>query len=275
VGLIPPFCFDCVVAIGLLDSENQFQGIASGFLYGDFQKKVKEELKEYRVYLVTNRHVFKGFKKVLVRFNPQKIDEPARQYNLDLIDPEGKELWLAHPNTDIDVAVLPVNVNLLKQHSIKFAYFQSDATVATLQKLVDLGIMEGDFVYTLGFPMSLVGGTRNVVIARSGIIARIRDTLDKQNNEYLIDTLIFPGNSGGPVISKPEMTHIEGTKSQKASYLVGIVKQYVAYREEAISKQTGKTRVIFEENSGLAVVHPIDFVEETIKLSKRTLKLNV
>jgi hypothetical protein len=112
--------------------------------------------------------------------------------------------------------------------------------------------------------MGIVGGTRNVVIARDGTIARIRDTLDKQNNEYLIDSTIFPGNSGGPVISKPEVTRIKGTKSQNASYLIGIVKAYVPYREIAVTEQTKKPRIIFEENSGLTVVHPTDFIQEII-----------
>ncbi|MCW3996945.1 MAG: serine protease, partial [Candidatus Bathyarchaeota archaeon] len=132
------------------------------------------------------------------------------------------------------------------------------------QRLNDLGIMEGDFAYVLGFPMGLIGKNRNTVIARSGTIARIRDTLAKNNKEFLIDAFVFPGNSGGPVISKPELFAIEGTKSQRASYLIGIAKSYVPYRDFAISRQTRRLRVIFEENSGLAAVHPIDYVQETI-----------
>ena len=177
-----------------------------------------------------------------------------------------EQLLVEYSNDDIDIAVMPVNTDLLEANSINFSFFQSDHSVANISKLIELGVMEGDFVYTLGFPMSLVGGKRNFVIARNGCIARISDTLDKQNNEYLIDSLIFPGNSGGPVILKPELAHIVGTKSQNASYLIGVVFEVLAYREEAISKQTKRTRIIFEDNSGLASVHPIDFVQETISL---------
>lgn len=76
---------------------------------------------------------------------------------------------------------------------------------------------------------------------------------------------MFPGNSGGPVVTKPEVVAIEGTKPVGASYLIGVVAGYVPYRDVAISAQTQKVRIIFEENSGLASVIPIDYVEEVIR----------
>ena len=268
MGLVPPFCLDAVVAIGIHDSNDKFKGIASGFLYGDFQRELDEKGKEYGIYLISNRHVFKGLKQVFLRFNPEKIDAPAKDYDLSLLDEKGNPRWVGHPNSNIDVAAITINFPILRKEAMKCAYFQSDVHVAPIQKLKQIGIMEGDFIYTLGFPMGIVGETRNVVIARSGSIARIRDTLDKQNSDFLIDSFVFPGNIGGPVISKPEMTCIQGTKSQKASYLIGIVKSYVPYRDIAISEQTKNPRVIFEENSGLAVVHPTDFIIETISALK-------
>jgi hypothetical protein len=38
----------------------------------------------------------------------------------------------------------------------------------------------------------------------------------------------------------------------------------VPYIDVAISTQTRRPRVTFEENSGLTEVHPVDFIEETI-----------
>jgi hypothetical protein len=75
----------------------------------------------------------------------------------------------------------------------------------------------------------------------------------------LIDALVFPGNSGGPVITRPELTSIEGTKRQNNAYLLGVVRAYVPYQDVAISQQTGRPRIAFEENSGLAEVIPMDF----------------
>ena len=73
-----------------------------------------------------------------------------------------------------------------------------------------------------------------------------------------------PGTSGGPVINKPEIISITGTKSANQSNLIGIVKSYIPYQDIAVSKQTGRPRVIFEENSGLATVHPVDYIDEII-----------
>jgi hypothetical protein len=40
-----------------------------------------------------------------------------------------------------------------------------------------------------------------------------------------------------------------------------------------VSKQTGKSRVVFEENSGLAVVIPADYVLETIDICFATANI--
>ncbi|MCK4353262.1 trypsin-like peptidase domain-containing protein [candidate division WOR-3 bacterium] len=273
MALIPLFFLNCAVVIGAdTPDEGKRRWVASGFLYGDYIDKDSKGKKSYGVYLVTNRHVLKGFSQVYLRFNPQKADKPARDYPLRLLDEKGDPKWSAHPDAKIDVAVIPVNVQLLRGHAIQIAYFHSDLHVANIEKLVELGIAEGDFAYVLGFPMGIIGDKRVAAIVRSAIIARIRDSLDKTTQEYLIDAFMFPGNSGGPVVSKPEAMAITGTKSQNASYLIGIVKSYIPYKDVAVSLQTKRPRVIFEENSGLAAVHPIDFVQDTIKESEKSLK---
>src|SRR5205814_3445547 len=141
-------------------------------------------------------------------------------------------------------------LNFLLEQGIRFSYFRSETHVADRSKALELGISEGDGVYSLGFPMGLVGGERNFVIVRQGAIARIRDALAGTTKEFLIDAAIFPGNSGGPVVTRPELASIQGTKAQNAAYLVGLVKAYIPYQDAAISLQTRRPRIVFEENSG-------------------------
>lgn len=270
MALLPPFFLDSIVAIGRHSDQKDIAWIASGFLYGDLSK-IEGEEGRYRIYLVTNRHVFEELKQVILRFNP-KSKEPARQYKLNLLDAQSREMWTPHPNPQIDIALTTINIKLLKEQGIQFSYFQSDQHVAILDKLAELGITEGDFVYTLGFPMGLIGGERNYVIVRGGIIARIRDAIDRRSNEILIDASIFPGNSGGPVVTKPEAMAIQDTKSVGSAYLIGVISSYVPYQDIAISPQTGLPRVIFQENSGLATVIPTDFVQETIKEHQKRFK---
>lgn len=264
MALIPPFFIDCVAAIGVDDAEGKRRWVASGFLYGLYVSDNEDGEKQYKVFLVSNRHVFEGVSRVYLRFNPQS-DQSAREYPIDLTNTDDSPRWHAHPGPSIDVAVLPINFNVLKEHNMQAAFFTSDQLVANIDKMNELGITEGDFAYVLGFPMGLIGGQRNTVIVRSGSIARIRDTLIKANETFLVDAFIFPGNSGGPVVSKPEFLAITGTKSQSSAYLIGIVCSYLTYKDVAVSRQTGRDRVIFEENSGLAAAHPVDFIEEIIQ----------
>jgi hypothetical protein len=262
MALIPPFFTDCVVAIGTDAAEGERRWIASGFLYGHPLLDDAKRVADYRVYLVTNRHVLAGLSKAYLRCNPQ-ADKHAREFDLSLFEAD-KPLWFTHPDEDVDVAVMPINFDLLQESGMQVAYFQGDQHSATIDALNALGVTEGDFAYVFGFPMGLVGEHRNAVIVRSGTLARVRDTLARTNNIFLVDAFVFPGNSGGPVILKPEAVAIEGTKPQLVPYLIGIVQAYVPYQDIAVSLQTGRPRVIFEENAGLAAVHPVDFIIETI-----------
>ena len=130
----------------------------------------------------------------------------------------------------------------------------------------------GDGVFVLGFPMGLEGGERNYVIVRQGCIGRIGDLLDNpQVESYLVDAFTFPGNSGGPVVLAVSLSYIQGTRSQNTSYLIGVVKGFLPYQDVAVSKQTGRARIAFEENSGLTEVIPIDYVEQTVQTALRAM----
>lgn len=264
MALIPPFFSDCVVAIGTDDDKGQRRWIASGFLYG---VPTDIPVRAYQVYLVTNRHVLMGLDNAYLRCNPQ-ADKPAREFHLTLSDGD-KLLWFAHPNDEIDIAALPIHFDLLVESGMQVAYFQADQHSATIDAMNALGVTEGDFAYVLGFPMGLVGQHRNTVIVRGGTLARVRDMLARISKVFLVDAFVFPGNSGGPVVLKPEALAIEGTKPQLAPYLIGIVQSYVPYDDVAISAQTGRPRIVFEENTGLAAAHPVDFIIETIR-ARRT-----
>ena len=302
---IPPFYLDCVVAIGYrvvekkeIDGEEKevekWVAVATGFLYGDFLEKASETESTYRIYMVTNRHVLEIVEdvekrrvfdrlsehgavededkdkilKAFIRLNP-KDSEPAKEFVIELRKPDGARNWFPHPESD--VAVVVINPKVLTEAGIEFNYFRSEQHVADRAKASELGVSEGDGVFVLGFPMGLVGGERNFVLVRTGAIARIRDALAGAREEFLVDAFVFPGNSGGPVVTKTEIAAIRGTKPLRVAYLIGVVKSYVPYRDVAVSQQTRRPRVIFEENSGLASVIPIDFVKEVIKEHRKTL----
>ncbi len=265
MALIPPFYSNCVVAVGYPDGSQGVVWVASGFLYGKLaQANPGPGERRYRAYLVTNKHVLRERDLIYVRVNPTATG-PARGFEVRLSDQAtGRQMWLGHEISDVDVAVLPINFQLLRNLGMDVSLFQSDQNALNVEGLKKAGMSEGDFVFVMGFPMGLVGEERNTVIVRGGVIARIRETLARPTKGYMVDTIVFPGNSGGPIITKPETVAIQGTRPQKSASLIGIVASYVPYKDVAVSQQTGNIRVIFEENSGLAEAYSVDCIDQTI-----------
>ena len=77
--------------------------------------------------------------------------------------------------------------------------------------------------------------------------AQIRSFVEVGKEEILIDSMTFPGNSGCPVVISSEG---EGGAEGK---LIGVHHSTLPYREEAVSRQTGRVRIVFEDNMGLAM----------------------
>jgi S1-C subfamily serine protease len=255
--VLPPSYLDAVVAIGTREQECA----ASGFLYSYLlpgEEDVEEGKKKVQIYLVTNRHVFEGLDEVTVRLNP-KGDESARSFSLTLND---RMLAFPHPDPKIDVAIVPTEGNWLGRIGLQHFYFRDDLDVAFTKQLASWGVSEGQSVYVLGFPLGLIA-ERNFVIVRHGTLARVRDAFSGGSHEYLVDSFIFPGNSGGPVVLDPGR-ETQGEAPGVSPRLIGMISGYIPYHEEAVSSQTGLTRVVFEENSGLASVIPIDYVQDCI-----------
>ncbi len=263
---IPSFFADAVVAIGFEKKNGEIMWGASGFFYFHTLKG-----ENGRVYLVTNKHVLDGNKKIFLRINPKALGEP-KGYSVDLVDKNGEKLWNGHYNKKVDVAVIPINFQIFQDDNMQVHYFRDIHHTLEAKSMEEAGQTEGDSVFTLGFPVSIVGDKSNSVIVRSGTIARIRDTLKSPQVPYLIDTTVFPGNSGGPVVNKPELIGIEGTKNIEKASLIGIVASYMPYLDVAVSQQTGKPRVIFEENSGLSNVFSVECIKTTINSYERRIK---
>ena len=274
---IPPSFVDSVVALGQNISPGpgqppQWRTEASGFLYGYSVDNETDVTKHhYQPYLVTNRHVLAGRANISVKVNAERESDPVREIVVNLTDEHGASIVVSHPDPSVDVSVIKVSGPFLKNEHLKSNFFSNDKHVADRAKMKELGTSIGDGLFVLGFPMGISGTlVRNYVIARRGSIARISDLLDGSSKTFLIDAFVFPGNSGGPVVSAVDITAIEGTKPQTAAYLIGMVKGYVPYDDIAISQQTGRPRMVSEENSGLAEVIPVDFINETIEFARRS-----
>lgn len=263
MALIPPFFLDCVVSIGVPNQNAGPSWVGTGFVVGHCISEEGEE-KKYITFLVTNKHVLQNKDDIILRFGNSDhtgvLDYPVK------LNEQSGSIWVGNPSPDIDIATFFINAQVLEKDTAAFSFFNLDEHAMGIAEMKVSGVSEGDGVFVLGFPMGIVAAQTMHVIARAGFIARIRDVINSQASEYLIDASIFPGNSGGPVVVRPEISAITGTQSINRAALIGIVKSYVPYRDVAISQQTGNPRVIFEENSGLALVETVDSIRATVNL---------
>jgi len=257
MALIPTGYMKAIVSLGL--SNEPFAHVGTGFLYYH-PIGMDDDRTHYRPFLVTNRHVMeRGIRDV--RFN-----HPAcGSLEIHAIGAVTDGDWTTHPH-GADVAVIP----LLSPGPLTFGrdvmeaeIFIGDVCTPSGEDLTSM--MEGTGVFLIGFPLALIGDSRNYPIVRSGVIARIQDCLSGEEDTFLIDAPAFPGNSGGPVIVRPESTAISGTSAVSHALLIGVVSQNIRSREVAVSAQTGEQRVVFLENTGLSRVVPISLVKETLR----------
>ncbi|WP_315810898.1 trypsin-like peptidase domain-containing protein [Bradyrhizobium sp. SZCCHNR2028] len=236
--------------------------MGTGFFYGYLvHSDPAPDKRKYAVYLITAAHVVKGL---------AEAGKTNIEIRIDATDKSNSEKfeiplsgWFFHPS--LDLTATPIPIQLLKQKGLQNSFFSSDEHTFTISQMNEVGAAAGDDIFVPGFPMGLSGERRNYVIVRRGAIARISELLEGASKKFLIDAFVFPGNSGGPVILKPEIISIQGTKSNSKAALIGVVLSYESYIDTAISQQTKRARITFEENSGLAEVLPIDFVNELVK----------
>src|SRR5438477_3216456 len=233
MSLLPRGYLDTTVAIEAVHGDGEamrYRTIGTGFFvaleYGDRSAAGAEN---YRLFLVTNRHVLAGRDDALIRVNTK--DGAARRVRLALGAGEGAN-WAVHPDDRVDVALVLVNARLLLQAGMELGYFRP-TDIACVSTMKALGIGPGEELFVLGFPMGMSGIDRNYVIARSGMIARLDDDILATSRTFLIDASVFPGNSGGPVILKPSSESLAGGRPVDQAYVIGMVRSYLPYQEVA------------------------------------------
>lgn len=264
MAIIPSFFMDAVVALGIKLENGQKQWVGTGFFVG---RKEESNPDLATVYVITNKHVVKDQKQLYVRFN-NKETTGVKDLMMSLVNKDGVKIYTEHPTADVDVVAIQIHPQVITDNNLSLNFFSLDTHALTLDQMKGTGVDEGSLVYALGFPMNLVGDSVKAPICRLGCISRVADAFvnPKTAATYLVDAQAFPGNSGGPIVSRPEYISIEGTPQNTNANLIGILSAYIPYRETLYSRQTGHNRMIQEENSGLTIVHPVDRIKEVVEL---------
>lgn len=161
--------------------------------------------------------------------------------------------WIFHENPQVDIAVMPFPVDL-QTDDVKFV----PENLFTPPE----GIFELYDVFFLSYQPAAESRTRMSPIFRVGAISAIND-----DKTFYIDAFAFPGNSGSPVFLKPSPVRFyKGGITMGKDFLggtcIGIIGEYIPYQEMAVSAQTGRPRVMFEENTGLSKVWSVEYIKE-------------
>ncbi|MBT3231078.1 trypsin-like peptidase domain-containing protein [Candidatus Uhrbacteria bacterium] len=269
MALLPPGYLKSVVSIEDYEDGN-LKTIGTGFIYAKVLEKKGDQFRAMN-YLVTAKHVLykaglsrgKQRQKVFLRFD--SLGENVQVFELSLYV-DGLAVFSSTLG-ECDVAVIPINGNILKEAGIDYVQIIDTDTALHSNKYEEAGVSNGDGVFYLGFPLGLKGAEKNYAMCRSGSIARVDDETLSNNLIYL-DAPVFPGNSGGPVFIKPQFVAIEGTVPVKKAYLLGIVISFLSMGEER-DALTNKQVQILEGHLGLSKIVTVDAIDEAIQESER------
>lgn len=270
MAIIPPFFMDAVVALGVMLNNGEKRWVATGFLVG---RKETGAPNQSTVYIVTNKHVVNNQKLLYVRFN-NIGSAGVKDLPLSLAGEDGTSRFSEHPLQNVDVVAIQIAPQILVNNQLSLSFFSLEDHSLELEQMKRTGVDEGSLVYALGFPMNLVNESVKAPVCRLGCISRVADAFVNPKNAqtFLVDAQTFPGNSGGPIISRPEHISIDGTPKNTKANLIGILSSYIPYRETLFSRQTGRDRMIQEENSGLTIVHPVDRIREVVEIEYARIK---
>jgi hypothetical protein len=173
--------------------------------------------------------------------------------SIDEIKKKDSLNWIFHENKDVDIAIIPFKLEPQKD-DVKTVPDEIFLTIDRLFELYD--------VFFLSYQPGIQPQKKISPIARNGTISLIND-----DKTFYIDGSAFPGNSGSPVFLKPspirfEEGNISIGNDQLGGKFLGIIGEYIPYQEVAISVQTHRQRIVFEENTGLSKVWSIAYIKE-------------
>lgn len=153
--------------------------------------------------LITNKHVVNGMHNLHINFTErdQSTGGPIYGRNIPIEIGNMNNLWVMHPDPEVDLCALPINIISMlvgsNNRQIFFACFDEQLIPASNQ-LADLDSIED--VLMIGYPDALYDSVNNMPIVRRGITATSIKLDYNGKKEFLIDAACFPGSSGSPVM---------------------------------------------------------------------------
>ena len=240
-----------ITFLGIINEKGNAVPKATGFFV-----KIQEIF-----HLVTAKHVVEDTEtgnlmdeKLLAFFN--KKEGGVTGVSIKELKDKDETNWVFHNDERVDIAIIPFRLSK-KTHDFLVIPDDSFLGIDSLSELYD--------IFFLSFQPGVEYGTKIIPIIRSGTISRINE-----DKTLFVDAAAFPGNSGSPVFLKHSPIRfgekgISIGKDPIGGKFIGVIGEYIPYKEVAISVQTGLPRVIFEENTGLSKVWSVGYLKQIIE----------
>ncbi len=242
----------CVAYIGIRDeSMGGFAPQGTAFFY------VGEDA---TIYLITAKHVVAAEGKQPTIWADQQLllayrggKEENILVPISHLKQKYSTEWIEHSDMSVDLALLPLPTNIILQENIARVWpLVVSYKFSEVHELLE--------AFTISFEPSLFDPLNPMYPTyRNGYIAQKR-----HNRTLVFDGMQYPGNSGSPVFSKAHLIMDTDIRRVRERF-IGVVSSYIPYVDQAISPQTKRVRVTFEENTGLAIIHPVDVILEIIE----------
>lgn len=242
---------------------NSMDVIGTGFFYDFPSERYDDDGNQLlRRWLVTCEHLIRdaktaGNSSILIRLN-YRCGLGTTVVSI----PTHDGYWTKH--SEVDVTVTDTSWTPKQPKQIDYGKFRSGADSLTREECVKKGLYEGDEVFFVGFPTGWVPGQQDHPIVRSGVLAQIQGWIDEDHDTFLVDGSGFPGNSGGPVILKPQLMSFDNFGKVDAAFLIGMVAER-RFSEIKNTNLSESEKTYMEETADLVEVVPVDAINETIE----------
>lgn len=224
--------------------------------------------------VVTNRHVLLGAETVTVRFVGRADDgkpQLGRATEVTLLNFD-EEIWVGHPNSEVDVAVMPL-AQVLEDMSTRGA--QPFFTAVTPEVCQGIGsnhrfdaIEDVSFV---GYPAGLFDQVNFLPVVRRGSTATPIEVDYEGLPAFLIDAAVYPGSSGSPVFVVDRGFYSdrlgqEVTVGSRVVCLGVVAAVHTQETEAALSLLPASVIAKFHQPIGLGIVYKATCFDECVQI---------
>ena len=234
------------------DGTHQARSIGTGFLVGLPSAKTNAAGHAgFQIVLVTAKHVVTEANGTLKSHLAYRLNN--RSANSDLVPELSMERyagrWFFSTNHDVACRFIAIRDSDVKTFSLDMFLRQQS-------------IQPGAPAFIIGFPLGLRSESYTVPIVRRASVAFVDQV------GLMVDGFTFPGNSGGPVVYSSFLGNtvpIQRGGVISGDALIGLVSSSLNYTDVAVSQQTKRPRISFEENSGLTHVVPAEAIQSLLQ----------